>query len=296
MAARSIARVVVSFGMAQIGIKLYLSASAESVSFKQIAPKTKNLTSQKLVDKVTGEEIQRADLLKGYEYAKDQYVTFTDDEVANLQAAKKDTLEIAEFVDCGQIDPLHIEKTYYTGPDKGMDKGYRFLYETLKANNRVAIGTWVARGKEHLVAIRAYQHGLIMQQMFYDTEVRAFDNMCANIAVSPVEMAMGKVLMDTMFKAEFDKSKYRDHFIEKINAALEIKIAGGTITTVATPVTSTGMADSLRASLLAMGVPADKIDGMIASAGVDAPAPAADPLVLTPSVAKQKRTRVKKAS
>ena len=301
MAARALARVVISFGMVNIGIKLFVAASAESTTFNMISPLTKNRVKQKLVDGVTGDEVDRGGMLKGYEYAKDQYVCFTEEEVANMQAAKRDTLDITEFVFAGEIDPLHIERTYYTGPDKGMDKSYKLVYEMLKTYNKVAIGTWVARGKEHLVVIRPYQHGLIMQQMFYDTEVRTFDNTCANIDISPVDLALGKVLMDTMTREKFDSSKYSDKFVDKLTAAIEVKVNGGTITATAAPVSNTGMAEAIRASLLAMNVPADKIDSMMAKAGVAVAVPVAEPLVLTPPAAKadkpkRSRTATKKAS
>ena len=279
MASRSVGRVVLSFGMAQIAIKLYKAAGAESVSFNMISPKNRYRVGQRLFEKlpestdnnvVWGEEVQRSEILKGYEYVKDQYVIFTDEEVENMQAAKKDSLDIAEFVPASEIDPLHIEQTYYTAPDKGMDKGYKFLYELLKAHGKAAVGTYVARGKEHLVAIRAYQHGLIMHQMFYDTEVRSFDNKCANVQISPVEMAMGKVLMDTLSKPTLDSSKYSDKFIEKLNAAVQIKLANPNviITEVSAPVQNTGMIDSLRASLRAIGMSEGKINEEMAKIGI----------------------------
>jgi DNA end-binding protein Ku len=304
MSARAVGRVVLSFGMAQIAIKLYKAAGAESVSFNMINPKTGNRLSQKLVDSVTLEEVLRSDSVKGYEYAKDQYVVFTEEEVANMQAAKKDSLDIAEFIPTSEIDPLHIEQTYYTAPDKGMDKGYKFLYELLKAHDRAAVGTYVARGKEHLVAIRAYQHGLVMYQMFYDTEVRGFDNKCANVQISPVEMAMGKVLMDTLSKPTFDSSKYSDRFIEKLNAAVQVKIENpkAIITEVSAPVQNTGMADSLRASLRAIGMSEQKIAEEMAKIGItDVAAPASTKHVVaeTAKPAKAKsasKPRAKKAS
>jgi DNA end-binding protein Ku len=208
-----------------------------------------------------------------------------------MHASKRDTLEIVEFVPDSEVDPLHVEKTYYTGPDKGMDKGYKFLFEILKAYKRVAIGTWVSRGKEHLVAIRAHQHGLIMHQMFYNTEIRAFENKCSDVPISPVEMAMGKVLMDTLFHEKLDESKYRDKFIDKLMAAVQVKIDGGNIKEDSAPVVNSNITDALRSSLLAMGIKADQIDGMLKAQGIQE---SAEPFVLT--APKAKRTRTRKAS
>jgi DNA end-binding protein Ku len=265
MGARAVARVVLTFGMVSVGIKLFLSASSEQVGFNMINPETGNRVKQKLVDGVTGEEVNRGDTVKGYEYQKGSYITFTDEEVANMAAEKRDTLDITEFVPVSEIDPLHVEKTLYTGPDKGMDRQYQLLYHTLKNEGKAAVGTWVARGKEHLVTVRAYEHGLIIHQMYYNSEVRSFDNSCDNVAISPTELAMGKMLVDQFSTNKFDKSKYRDKFADKLAEAVETKLAGGEITAAQTKVPS-GMADSLRASLAAMGVPAAQIDAMIAKA------------------------------
>lgn len=281
MGARSVARVVLTFGMVSVGVKLFLSASAEQVGFNMINPKTGNRVNQKLVDAVTKEEVSRGDTVKGYEYQKDKYVTFTDEEVSNMAAEKRDTLDIAEFIPVSEIDPLHVEKTYYTGPDKGMDRQYQLLFQTLKNEGKAAVGTWVARGKEHLVTVRAWEHGLIIHQMFYNSEVRAFDDTCDKMMLSPTELAMGKMLIDQFSTDKFDKSKYRDKFADKLAEAVQTKLAGGEIRAVESKALS-GMAESLRASLAAMGVPQAQIDAMIAKAeaesagAVSTPAPVAE--------------------
>jgi DNA end-binding protein Ku len=265
---RSVARAVISFGMTAIGIKLFLSARENRVSFCMINPKTQNKIKQRLVDALTEEVVERSETQKGYEYVKDKYVVFTEEEIANMQAEKKDTLDIQEFVPLDCVDPLHVEKTYYTGPDKGMDKGYQLLYQTLLNEKKCAIGTWVSRGKEHLVAIRAYDHGLIMHQMFYDTEVRAFENTCSKPAISNVELAMGKMLVDQFSASTFDKSKYADNFVTKVQAAVDAKLNGKEIVVPKTKQLSSNMEESLKASLLAMGISEDKIKEVIAGKNV----------------------------
>jgi DNA end-binding protein Ku len=264
---RSIGKVIVAFGMTSIAVKMYLSATSNRVTFNQINPKTGNRIKQKLVDAVDGTEVPRNELLSGFEYAKDKFVTFTDEEIANMQAKKKDTLDIAEFVSLSQIDPLMIEKVYYLGPDKGFDRDYMMLYHALKESQKTAIGTWVARGKEHLVAIRAYKHGLIMQQMYYTSEVRTFDDMCANIQISPKVMVMAKLMIDHLSSETFNPSKYRDSFIDKVKNAVELKLKGGEITTPNNEVPQVNdMESSLRAQLLAIGMKEEDIDKNLAIA------------------------------
>lgn len=296
MASRSTARVVLTFGMVSVGIKLFLSASAEQVSFNMINPKTGNRVNQKLTDKETGEEVDRGSTLKGYEYQKDKFLTFTDEEIANMQATKRDTLDIVEFVPLSEIDPLHVEKTYYTGPDKGMDRQYQLLYWTLKNEGKAAVGTLVSRGKEHLVTVRAYDHGLIIHQMFYNSEVRAFDDTCDKVTLSPVELAMGKLLVAQFSKDTFDKSKYRDGFIDKLNEAVQVKLAGGKITEAKTGSQTSSMAYSLRASLTAMGISESQINAMIAQAEAEVSIPVTNHAPVTVAEKPTRKSRTKKVA
>lgn len=295
MGARAISTVVVTLGMMNIGVKLFVSAKSENISFRQINPETKNPVGQKMFDKVTDEEVQRGDLIKGYEYMKDQYVFFTDEEITNMAEDKRDSLDIQEFVPVSQINPIHIEKTYYTGPDKGMSKSYRLLYETLKSSKTAAVGTWVARGKEHLIILRAYEHGIIAHQMFYDSEVRAFDDTCDKIEISPVELAMGKMLVEKFTVPRFDKSKYSDKFIDRVTKAVEMKIADGDAVVTATDSKkkiSTATVDNLRKSLEFLGMDPKEIDKMVVEAGGE---PVSAPKKSAPDVAKRKRSAKAKA-
>lgn len=265
MSSRSVANVNVSFGMVIIGLKLYLTANAEQVSFCMINPSTNNRVSQKLVDKITGEEIERTGMSKGFEISSEEVVVFTEDEIEKLQADKKNFLEIREIIDCDQIDPLRVEKTFYTAPDKGMDGGYQFLYKLLSTYNRAAVGIWVSRGKENLVAIRPYKHGLIIQQLYFDTEMRAFENKCAQIEIGTTELALGKVLLDTLYKSTFDTSKYRDTFIDQVKVAVDKKRNGGkAITSTAiVPVVNFCIEKSLRASLEKTGMDVSVIESLV---------------------------------
>jgi DNA end-binding protein Ku len=290
MSARSVARVIVSLGMTQIGIKLYLVANSEPISFNMFNSKTKNRVGQKWFDKETNKDVTAEDIIKGYGHIKDQFVFFTDEEIANIQAGKKDFLEISEFVPASEINPLHVEKNYYLQPDKGMDKGYKLLYEMLRAQDKVAVGTWSANKKEHLVVIRAYQHGLIMHQMFYDTEIRSFDNACKGVEFLPTELMLGKILMETLSKPAFDKSRYSDRFIDKLNNAVQAKLKGEKITEVKTAVVSTAMSDSLRDSLSSLGIPAKQIEETMIRAGISIPN-VVEPLVLTSPTAKKSRAK-----
>ena len=276
---RSISNVVVTFGLLQVGIKLYLSASTDKVSFNMINPKTGHRVRQVLVDEEDfdnksktvkkAEVVSRSAVLSGYEYEKGKYITFTDEEIANMAAERKDTLDIIEYVPVSEINPLHIERTLYTAPDKGMDKAYILLYNALKDDNKAAVGTWVSRGREHIVMIRAYENGLIMHQMFYDYEVRPFELKCKPVTVSSLELALSKLLISQFSVDKFDKSRFKDSFMERLLKAVDTKLNGGSIDEVLAEVSDASVIESLRESLLTTGVAKEVLDDMITKSGVE---------------------------
>jgi DNA end-binding protein Ku len=225
MASHSTGSFVIGFGPLTCMVKTYVSASPTRIGFKWINKKTGNLVGQKKFDKVTNEEVQQADIINGYEYSKDKYLHFTDVEVDNMQATKKDTMEIAEFVPISSIDPLQVEKTFYLQPDKGQDGNYKLFSVVLAKCGRAAVGKWVSRGKEHLVVIRAYQHGIIMHQMFYHNEVRGFEDKCSAVPLNERNVKIAEEMISYGLSETFDSKKYADMFVDKLNAAVAKKLA-----------------------------------------------------------------------
>jgi len=175
MAARAISSGTISFGLVSIPVKLYTAASSEQVSFNMLHKKCTGRVKQQYFCPTDNEIVERTDMVKGYEYARNQYVVFTEEELKALEAERSSNLEITEFVALESVDLVHVEKSYYLGPDKGGDKAYRLLSESMTKTGRAAVGRWSARGKEQLVLIRAYgQDGLILHQLYYANEVRSF--------------------------------------------------------------------------------------------------------------------------
>lgn len=263
MALRSAASVTITFGMITVEVKLYNCASPKKVSFNLINPETGNKLNQKLVDSVTNKEVDRKNTIKGFEYKKGSYVTFTENEINNLQSDKCDMLDIVEFIPVKKINTLHIEKTYYLNPNNGMDKQYQLLFQTLRNENRAAVGTWIVRGKENLVTILALKEGLIMHQMYYQNEVQFPIFTCKNIELSLNELAMSKALVDQYSVDSFNECNYTDRFLEKVNKAVEVKLAGPSIPK---KEINTSMESSLYESLVAVGVPKKEISKLIAEA------------------------------
>lgn len=249
--ARATASVHITFGLVSIPVKIYVSASDESVQFNQITPQG-NRVKQRLVDAGTEDEVQQADLVKGYEFARGQYVTFTQDEMAALQVPSSKTVEIREFVDAQTIDFLQVEKNYYLGPDKGGDKGYALLSEAMHLKGKVAVAQWATKGKEHLVVVRPYRGKLVLQVLFYSSEVRPFEDIeVMNLPVTDMERNMAAKLLDAMTSDEPDLTQYTDKFADGVRQAVDAKVAGRVVTiTHEAPVkTSIDLMEALKQSL-----------------------------------------------
>jgi len=224
--ARSILSGVITFGLVSVPVKVYTAASSESVSFNMITPGG-NRVKQNWTDAVTGEKVEQRDCSKGYEVQKDQYVIFTADEIKSLEAERDKVMQIKEFVDADSIDLAQVEKSYYLGPDKGGDRAYALLSETMKAMGKVAIAQWAARGKEQLIAIRPYKGGLILHQLFYANEVRSFEDIGTKpFQVSDAERAAAAALVTALGVGAFEPSKYEDGYVARVKAAVDRKAQG----------------------------------------------------------------------
>jgi DNA end-binding protein Ku len=235
MAARSIGSGTISFGLVSIPIKLFTATSPKSVSFNMLHKTCGGRLKQQLFCPVDNQVVERADTVRGYEYARDQYVKFTDDELKAMEAARTDTLELLEFVPADTVDFLFIEKTYYLGPDKGGDRAYRLLSESLERAGRLAVGRYQTRGKDNLVLVRPYKKGLILHECYYADEVRSFDDVETGGAFEfkPIELELADKLIQQLDRAKFEPEKFRDTWADKVREAVDKKIAGEEV--IATP-------------------------------------------------------------
>ncbi len=228
MPARAISSATISFGLVAIPVKLFTATSSQQVSFNMLHPETKTRVQQQYITPATGEVVSRSSLVKGYEYARGQYVVFTEDELKALEAERSNGIDIVEFVPLPSVDLLHVEKSYYLGPDKGGDKAYRLLTEAMKRTNKVAVGRWAARGKEQLVLLRPYKSGLLLHQMFYANEVRAFDEVDtgATFEFKEIELSLADKLIAELSTDAFRPENYKDEYATRVLAAVDQKVAG----------------------------------------------------------------------
>ena len=256
MAARSIASLTISFGLVSIPVKLYSATQARtSVSFNLIHAKCGSRLRQQYVCLKEDVVVERDEMIKGYEFAKDQYVTFTPDELKALEEEATGTVEITEFVPDEKIDPIYYDKAYFLAPDKGGAKPYALLGEGMRTTGRCALARWAARGKQYLVQVRPVEQGLMMQQLLYADEVRPMSEI--EIASSPVkdaELKLAVQLIDQISAEEFNPKAYEDDVKKRIEAAVEKKISGKEISV--SPAAPSGkgaqvidLMEALRASL-----------------------------------------------
>src|SRR5579871_6666 len=206
MAARSIGSLTISFGLVAIPVKLYSATqSSNSISFNLLHKDCGSRLKQQYLCLKHGTVVEREDMVKGYEFAKDQYVSFTPQEIKALEEAGTHAVEITEFVPVESIDPVYFDKTYYLAPDKGAGKPYALLTEALKETSRCAVGRWAVRGKAYIVLLRPVGDVLTMQQLHFATDVRpATEIEVPKPEVKAGELKLARQLIEQQATERFD--------------------------------------------------------------------------------------------
>jgi DNA end-binding protein Ku len=232
MPARSIGTGTLSFGMVSIPIRLYSAGeSASAVSFNLLHAKCKTRLKQQYVCPKDDEIVPRDQMVKGYEFAKDQYVTFTEEELKAMAEESQRAIEITEFVPAAAVDAVYYDGAYYLGPDKGGDKAYRLLNEAMKQTGRAALAKWAARGKQYLVLIRPSGKGLVMQQLLYADEVRPISEVPVEDAeVKETELKLAVQIIQQIARDEFHPESYEDEVRKRYHEAIQGKVEGQEIT------------------------------------------------------------------
>jgi len=232
MAARAIASGTISFGLVSIPVKLYTATRSKSVHFHMLHAKDKGRLKQQHVCAVCGEKVERDDTVKGYEFARDQYVVMTDDELKALERKSDRTIEIEEFVPIEQVDPAYFEKSNLLGPDKGGQKAYKLLNTAMMQAGKVALGRYSTRGRQQLVLIRPVENGLMMHGLYYADEVRSFDDIEFGDAAElrQGELDLAGQLIEQLSSARFEPQRYEDEYRRDVLQQIERKVAGQEVT------------------------------------------------------------------
>jgi DNA end-binding protein Ku len=264
MPARPISAGMISFGLVSIPVRLFTATSPKSVSFNLLHEKDKSRIQQKIYCPVDDKIIERTELVRGYEVEKGRYVTFTDDELKNLEARGDHAIEIREFIPLSEVDPIYFENGYYLGCD-GSAKSYRLLADAMAQSARVALATYTMRGKEHLVLIRPYSRGLMMHTMYYADEIRSVEDVDRglNAETKPAELDLAKRLISDLTQIKFDPAKYHDNYTERVLEAAQRKLEGQEVTEVPTEERTGKVIDlmaALKASLERRGASLEKAE------------------------------------
>jgi DNA end-binding protein Ku len=237
--ARAIWSGAISFGLVNIPVKLYSAVSKKTVRFHQLDSKDNSRIQQKRVNANTGDEVPYEQLVKGYELSPDRYVVIKPEELESVEPKKTRTIDIEDFVEIGDIDPIYYDHPYYLAPGTGAAKPYKLLLEAMKATERVAIARVVIRSKENLVAIRPRGDVLTMETLLFGDEVVPPEDLgeiegVGEAKATKKEVEMAEQLIDSL-ASEFDPSKYRDEYRETVLEMIERKAEGQEIAIQETP-------------------------------------------------------------
>ena len=258
MPARNIATATISFGLVSVPVQIFSSAESKaSVSFNMLHKKCGSRVKQQYIcPKDNDEVVARDEMDNGYEFAKDQYVILTADEIKALEEKGTGTIDVQEFVPLDKVDREFVDKVYYLGPNKGGDRAYRLLAAALQETGKAAIGQYAARGRNKLILLRPKDGRLVMEELHYADELRSTAEVeVPEGDVKPMELTLAKQLIEQTATDKFEPEKYKDTRRERMLAEIEKKVAGKEITMSEAPQEASGkiidLMEALKASLSA---------------------------------------------
>jgi DNA end-binding protein Ku len=228
MAPRAIASGTISFGLVSVPVKLFSGTQSKSLSFNLLHAKDNSRLKQQYLCQTCGEVVERDQMARGYEYARDQYAVLSAEELKALDSQSDQSIEIEAFVPITSIDPIYFEKAYLLGPDKGGHKAYRLLREAMARAGKGAVAKFSTRGSEELVLLREAQGGLMLHSLFHADEVRDFSEIerGEEVTLKPGEIDLAVQLIEQLGSQSFDATRYKDEYRERAMALIEQKVAG----------------------------------------------------------------------
>ena len=264
MPARSIGSGTISFGLVSIPVRVYVATHSEQLSFNLLHASCGSRIKQQLYCPQDDKVVERSELVKGYQFERDRYVTFTDEELKALEAEANRAIDIHEFVPLAEVDPIYFEDAHYLGPDKGAEKAYHLLVLAMRETGKCALAQYVRGGKEHLVLMRPRDGGLVLHTMHYADEVRSFADV--DLGGEPKlragEVDMARKLVQQLSSKSFRPEQYHDQYRERLQEVVQKKVAGEEVTLAEPEKPKAQVIDlmeALKASLSRTGARAERV-------------------------------------
>jgi DNA end-binding protein Ku len=230
MALRPLRNATISFGLVNIPVRFYTATKSEDVHFNLLHQSCGSRVNRKWWCPQHEESVAADELIRGYAIAKNKYVTFTDEEIDALETDDNRALDITEFLDLDQIDPVFFEKAYFLGPAPGGGKTYKLLAAAMKKENKVALARWVSGNREHLVILRPFEAGLVLHTMYYADEVRDFGAVeMEDAPLKDKEVKLAEMLIAELTEKKFDPLQYKDTYRERLLDRITDKSKGKAI-------------------------------------------------------------------
>src|ERR1700757_3008954 len=256
-----------TFGLISIPVRMFAAARGERISFNQLHKECHSRLKQPLFCPVCNRNVERSEIVKGYEYEKDQYVLFTEEELDKIEPPSARVMEILEFVKLAEVDPLYFDASYYVAPDEGGVKAYKLLMNAMEESAYAAIAKVTMHQREHIVVIRPSAKGLTLHTMFYTNEIRAAESLPTDkVEVKDQEKKLAHQLIESL-AAPFEAQKYRDEYQENVKGMIAAKLKGQQVTEVAQPHMAPviDLMEALKKSLAEKKAPARAADAVAAS-------------------------------
>ncbi|HEY8910556.1 MAG TPA: Ku protein [Desulfosporosinus sp.] len=215
----------VSFGLVNVPVKMHAATESQEFQFhflhKDCHHRIRSIKKCPSCD----QEVDAADLVKGYEYEKDRYVILNDEDLASMEQPMSRSIDILDFIDLKEIDPIYYQKSYYLSPEETAQKAYRLLCQAMEESGKVALARVTLRSKQHLACLRVFEQGLVMETMYYPKEIRHMDMDGERVIPTEAELTMARQLIDNLARP-FEPEKYRDELHEQLALLIESKVAG----------------------------------------------------------------------
>lgn len=278
----------ISFGLVNVPIKMHAATESQEFHFNYLHKTCHYRVRYLKTCPHCDIEVKPEEIVKGYEYEKDQYVILDEQDLAAIEQPISRSIDILNFIDLKEIDPIYFQKSYYLSPEETAQKAYRLLSQAMIETGKVAISRFTMRSKQYLACLRAFEEGLVLETMYYPAEIRQFDLDLAKVTPTDTEIALARQLIESL-AVPFEPEKYRDELREQVKEMIERKIAGETykVTAAPEPGKVVDLMEALRASLAATEQEKGKPELK--------PAEAAEPEENEPSTLTPRKRRTKRA-